>query len=91
MQITRTITDLKLTGEDWELYTFDDASEATANECAVRLNRKFEELVNAGRTRGEVEQGMMEFMAQPENSEAGAYDSEPRYQLERLLKKVFAS
>lgn len=89
MQITRTITDLKLTGEDWELYTFDN--EAAADQCAVRLNQRFEELVNAGRTRGEVEQGMLEFMALPTQANLGAYDSEPRYQLERLLKKVFAS
>lgn len=91
MQITRTISDLSLSAEEWELFTYEPALKRKSEACAKRLNKKFTQLVNEGRTRGEVEQAMHTFMAEQANIDAGAMDTEPRYQLDRLLKKVFAS
>lgn len=85
MQITKQIEGLNYSAGRWEL--FDDMS--GASHCARRLNHKFIELVNAGKDRDTVEREMENFMMQPENSQFGAADSEPRYVLRGLLRRVF--
>ncbi len=87
MQITKTISDLNSTAEDWQLYANED--EAGANACAVRLNEKFMELVNAGGDRTTVERDMGKFMDADAQSKWGAADSEGYHMLEDLLDKVF--
>lgn len=69
--------------DDWDLYTSVDSVEL----AALALNRCFEESVNGGLARGEVERAMHRKMM--EFRHFGASDSEPYYVLDRLLDKTF--
>lgn len=73
---------VNLTARNWELYNGKGAENA-----AQKLNRKFEELVAAGKDRYEIRKEMGSLMHKL--SKYGACDSEPIYKLELLLDKVF--
>jgi len=69
--------------DDWDLYTETPNVEL----AALALNRCFEESVNKGLSRSEVESAMGRKMT--EYRHFGASDSEPYYVLDRLLDKTF--
>jgi hypothetical protein len=68
--------------DDWDLY-----DKPGRQEAATALNEHFENLVNRGSTRDEVETGMLPKMK--EYSELGAVDTEGICFLEVLLDKTF--
>lgn len=74
---------LNYDAEDWDLYT----ETPNVDLAALGLNRTFEEAVNRGGSRGEVESAMHRRMM--EFKHFGASDSEPYYVLDNLLDKVF--
>lgn len=83
-KINKRITvDVKLTSDDWDLYT----SEQEVERVAENLNKRFNECVNANMTREEtqrkMEQEMLLFKAW------GASDTEPYYVLSILLDEVY--
>ena len=84
MNIIKTINDVAYTADQWELYP-------NADECALRLNAKLEELVNSGLSKTDVSRAMIGFMSNDMNAKHGAADSEPVYKLGRLLDKVFGN
>lgn len=69
--------------DDWDLYTETPNVEL----AALALNRCFEESVNKGLTRSEVESAMGRKMT--EFRHFGCSDSEPYHVLDRLLNKTF--
>lgn len=69
--------------DDWDLYT----STPNVELAALALNRCFEESVNKGLSRTEVERAMDRKMT--EFRHFGCSDSEPYHVLERLLNKTF--
>lgn len=79
-----TIQVLRVSADEWELYDLPGR-----DACAERLNNHFAKLVNAGNDRDSVRRDMEEFLDRSENLELGAGDTEGRYMVERLLKKVF--
>lgn len=74
---------LTWSADDWQLYTDMDGVAAVAEA----LNRTFEESVNSGKSRSEVEIAMLRVMAKYD--EFGADDSEPFDRLGELLDEVF--
>lgn len=88
LTLRTTVVGLDMDADDWGLFAFGEHLEG-AEAAAKRLNAKFIELVNAGQDRDEVRRGMSALMNEPENVNVGAGDSEPYYELERLLNKVF--
>jgi hypothetical protein len=83
MRVIRTITvTIDASADDWDLY-----NKSGRHEAATALNEHFEELVNRGCTRNEVEKGMLPKMK--EYSELGAIDTEGISFLELLLDKTF--
>lgn len=75
--------DLRLTPDDWDLYT--DMPEV--ERVAEALNARFNEFVNAGSVRQETERVMHQEMHLYRSW--GSNDSEPYYVLERLLDEVY--
>lgn len=69
--------------DDWDLYTETPGVDL----AALSLNRCFEESVNKGLTRSEVESAMGRKMT--EFRHFGCSDSEPEYVLQSLLNKTF--
>lgn len=75
---------LKLTADDWQLYT-------TSMDCSTAagaLNNAFEFWFNIGATREKLVKEVYEVMKIW--SEYGAADSEPMYVLEKLADTVYA-
>lgn len=81
--IRRSIDPPVLTADDWELYM----SKEGAEEAAVALNNALAEAVNAGMSGEEVESAMHGLMSRL--SKFGAMDTEPRYVLTTLLRRIF--
>lgn len=82
MNLTKRVN-LKLTPDDWDLYT----SEPEVERVAEYLNERFNEFVNAGWDRTLVRQSMDKHMRL--YSAWGANDTEPHYVLEQLLEEVY--
>lgn len=74
---------VKMTADEWELYT----SMRGANIIAANLNRKFEACVRKGLTASQTYDEMSKLML--EYGKYGASDSEPRYHLDCLIRKVY--
>lgn len=81
--VVRKNVQLNYDADDWDLYTSVDSVELAASA----LNATFEEAVNKGGTRDEVENIMGKRMN--EFRHFGANDSEPYRVLDNLLDKVF--
>ena len=76
---------IRLTSDQWDLYT-----NSQLRECAVAadaINLAIENAFNAGQSRDQVEWAAHQTMQQ--YADQGAYDSEPLYMLERLLNELF--
>jgi hypothetical protein len=82
MNLTKRV-DVKLTPDDWELYT----SEPEVERIAEYLNEKFNDCVNNGWTRELVEQQMLNQMKLYRGW--GAYDTEPLTVLAIMLDEVY--
>ena len=87
LTIRKTIV-VGLTADDWELYTCEEALKEQCELAAIRLNSALEWAVNKQEaTRAEafdaVEQVMIKWAF------TGAYDTEPRFVLERLLNEIY--
>lgn len=67
---------------DWELYEGPFSS-----STARSLNQHLMDLVNSGNDRRETEDAMHDLMLKL--SKSGAYDTEPRDFLERILTEIF--
>jgi len=68
---------------DWDLYEGVNGTEAVA----FRLNQRLAELVNRGEPQDRVVREMYKLMEQ--NAVNGAFDTEPRILLQRVLEEVF--
>jgi hypothetical protein len=75
--------DIKLTPNDWELYT----SQPEVERVAEYLNERFNDYVNSGWDRKLVEQSMLTHMKLYRGW--GAYDTEPLCVLATLLDEVY--
>lgn len=84
MQIAVKVSDVSYSADNWKLF-----DQPGRDECAVRLNQAFADLVNSGLSRTEVEAQFESVLNRSENANLGAADSEGYYMMERLLKKVF--
>jgi hypothetical protein len=87
MKVSRKVENPGLTADEWDLYTHEPALQARAEEAAYALNNAFTDAVNSGLDRNAVAIAVEKVMDKYANT--GAYDTEPRYVLETLLKKVF--
>lgn len=76
---------VEFSAEDWDLYS--DESHLYASVIAGGLNRQLEEYVNRGEARSEVTRLMHSLMHAMR--EEGAYDTEPRAFLERILDQIY--
>ena len=83
MIIKKTVEALTLSADDWELY----ASKPGAEKAAQQLNTAFTAAVNGGMNPREVGDAVEQL--QHKLSRFGASDTEPRYVLRVLLRKVF--
>ena len=85
LKITKKVhIEVSMTAEDWELY----CSQPESKHAAIALNRCFEECVNnAGCDKKETQKRMMEIMR--DWRDLGTMDSEPMFQLQRMLSEVF--
>ena len=81
--LKKSIEALTLSADDWELYT----NKPGAEKVAQQLNTAFMSAVNNGLSAGEVEDSIHQVMNALK--QFGAYDTEPRYVLRVLLRKVF--
>ncbi len=79
----RVLVDVRLTPDDWDLYT----SEPEVERVAEYLNERFNEFVNAGWDRTLVRKSMDKHMRL--YSAWGANDTEPHRVLEQLLEEVY--
>jgi len=83
LKLSVQVVEVNLTADDWELFTSMDG----ADDVAEALNSSFKSLVNAGKSRDDVEVEMEKVMS--EHSSFGAIDSEPLWMLRQLLTDVF--
>lgn len=84
MQVTvRKVVEVKASADDWGLYYTPERE-----EVASALNEKFSILVEMGRDRDDVEHYMLKFMEVYASD--GAYDTEPRAVLDKILDEVFS-
>ncbi len=74
---------VNMSADQWELYT----SMRGANIIAANLNRKFERCVRNGLSAEETYNVMSKMMSK--YGKFGASDSEPRYHLDCLIRKVW--
>jgi hypothetical protein len=82
MNLTKRV-DVKLTPDDWDLYT----DQPEVERVAEYLNERFNDYVNAGWSRKLVEQSMLKDMKLYRGW--GAYDTEPLSVLAIMLDEVY--
>lgn len=75
--------ELNYSADKWQLYT----ASMNCDEAAQELNKAFTEAVNSGLGKLEVYKSVEAVMRKYDNF--GATDSEPRWVLEDLIRKVF--
>lgn len=83
LKIKSTIEELTYDANDWELYSSEYGSE----ESAKRLNEAVIDAVNSSDTANEASQKVEPAFAL--ERDFGASDSEPRWHLRNILRKVY--
>jgi hypothetical protein len=81
--IIKKAIELKLTANDWQLYT----ATRDCNLVAAILNTKIADIINASTNKDEAYNQGCKFLE--DYSEFGAGDTEPRYVLRNILAEFF--